>query len=116
MGRLIERVNDVGEEVGRCVEALCRRGMWERARSLEGVMGEVVGLCAACVPEVWEVEKGAGGEGAAGIAANEIGEADAPEHRPLGGEGVLWDSLDEARRGRTPPVVKPHTGMALLGS
>ncbi|KAL8930229.1 MAG: hypothetical protein Q9208_000846 [Pyrenodesmia sp. 3 TL-2023] len=51
--RLVERINSVGEEVGRLVEWLVRRRMVERGRAVEGGMKEVVALCAKGVHEVW---------------------------------------------------------------
>ncbi len=54
--RLVERVNGVGEEVGRLVEWLVRRRMVERARAVEGGMTEVVGLCRRAVEDVFEVD------------------------------------------------------------
>ncbi|CAO1600903.1 Putative elongator complex protein 1 [Xanthoria calcicola] len=51
--RLVERVNSVGEEVGRLVEWLVRRRMVERARAVEGGMTEVVGLCGTAVKDVF---------------------------------------------------------------
>lgn len=122
VGRLVERVNESGEEVGRCVECLCRRGMWGRAEALEGLMREVVGLCEGVLGEVWEVDKeqqrtrrGGAEVGAEGDAAR-VGDMldGGGAGRPFGAEGVLWDSLEEARRGRTPPVVKPYTPSLLL--
>ncbi|KAL8853204.1 MAG: hypothetical protein Q9221_001938 [Calogaya cf. arnoldii] len=55
--RLVERVNCVGEEVGRLVEWLVRRRMVERARAVEGGMAEVVGLCGRAVEDVFETDK-----------------------------------------------------------
>jgi len=57
IGRLIERVNSVGEEMGRLVEGLMRRGMRERAVNIGNAMEEVVGLCRACLDEVWDEKK-----------------------------------------------------------
>lgn len=51
--RLVERVNAVGEEVGRLVEWLVRRGMVERGRAVDGGMKEVVGLCGSAVDQVF---------------------------------------------------------------
>ncbi|KAL8633008.1 hypothetical protein Q9189_001262 [Teloschistes chrysophthalmus] len=51
--RLVERVNSVGDEVGRLVEWMVRRKMVERARAVEGAMVEVVGMCGKAVDEVF---------------------------------------------------------------
>lgn len=60
--RLVERVNGVGEEVGRLVVWMVRRRMVERARAVEGGMREVVGLCGKAVVEVFVAEEREGGE------------------------------------------------------
>ena len=52
--RLVERVEGMREEVGRLVGGLFRRGMRERARAVDGAMGEVVGLGRGCLGEVFE--------------------------------------------------------------
>ncbi len=103
IGRLIERVNAVGDEVGRLVEGLMRRGMRERARAVEAAMAELVGMCAACVGEVFLAE---------GNAAGAEGEG----QRPSGGDGVVWDSLEGVGTVRTAPVVKEFARLSLLGS
>ena len=53
VGRLIERVNTVGEEMGRLVVGLMRRGMRERAKAVEDAMLEVVRSCGECIGEVF---------------------------------------------------------------
>ncbi|KAL8888320.1 MAG: hypothetical protein Q9215_004232 [Flavoplaca cf. flavocitrina] len=55
--RLVERVNSVGDEVGRLVEWLVRRRMVERARAVEGAMMEVVRLSRQAVEDVFGSEK-----------------------------------------------------------
>ena len=55
--RLVERVNSVGDEVGRLVEWLVKRRMVERARAVEGGMREVVALCGKAVDEVFKKEE-----------------------------------------------------------
>ncbi|KAL8966666.1 MAG: hypothetical protein Q9197_005859 [Variospora fuerteventurae] len=58
VARLVERVNGVGEEVGRLVEWLVRRTMVERARAVETGMVEVVEMCGRAVEEVFAKEEG----------------------------------------------------------
>jgi len=108
IGRLIERVNAVGNEVGRLVEGLMRRGMRERARAVEAAMAEVVGMCAACVGEVFLAEGNAAGE-------EGEGEGEGEGQRPSGGDGVVWDSLEGVGTVRTAPVVKEFARLSLLG-
>ena len=104
VGRLIERINLVNEEVERLVFGLMRRGMRERARAVENAMVEVVELCRDSVGEVFaDVERNAGTEGQNG-----------DEERPRGAEGVLWDTLEEDKR-REMPVVKGFKRLSLLG-
>lgn len=60
IGRLIDRVNSVGDEVGRLVVGLMRRGMRERAMAIQGAMTAVIELCKGCVEEVFESWKDSG--------------------------------------------------------
>ncbi|OCK81787.1 elongator complex protein 1 [Lepidopterella palustris CBS 459.81] len=106
ISRLIERVNSVNEEVQRLCEGLMRRGMRERAAAVQAVMREVVGLCEGCLGEVFLVEKG---------AEMEVkGEVEDGGERPVGADGVLWDSLEQSRKMKEAPVVKAFEGMRLL--
>lgn len=89
-----------------------RRGMRERAKAVEGAMGEVVGMCEACLAEVFQVEGGAkqgGGQGGGG------GEGELEGERPAGGDGVFWESQGEILKKREPPVVKAFERLSLLG-
>lgn len=105
VGRLIERVNGVNGQVERLVGGLMRRGMRERAGAVEDAMVEVVGLCRGCVGEVF-------GDGVKDVVVGR-GET-VEEHRPKGGEGVLWDTLEGDRR-REVPSVKGFDRLSLLG-
>ncbi|KAI9715988.1 MAG: hypothetical protein M1812_005622 [Candelaria pacifica] len=105
IGRLIERVNSVKDEVQRLLGGLLRRGMRERAVAVEKAMVDVVDACRGCVDEVFSVEKQVGEQG---------GEDE--EVRPGGGDGVLWDSVEEKTRKREVPVVKEFGRLSLLGA
>ena len=108
VGRLVERVNKVGAEVEATVEGCLGRGMRERARAVEAAMKEVVGMCEACLEEVWEVGSPVGlGTGVNG----QNGEVVAPK----GGEGVLWESLEQPWKKAGPPIVKKYESSGLLG-
>ncbi|KAL8905894.1 MAG: hypothetical protein Q9171_006493 [Xanthocarpia ochracea] len=85
--RLVERVNGVGDEVGRLVEWLVRRRMVERARAVEGSMAEVVGLCGRAVKDVFEVDNG---------------------------RALLVEGEDGEQEKRDVPVVKEFVRLALL--
>jgi len=70
--------------------------MLERAIAVAQVMVDVVRLCEESVGEVFQVDN----------------KADEPEakmeggDRPVGADGVLWDSMEEASKNREPPGVK----------
>lgn len=105
VGRLIDRINTVNEEVGRLVVGLMRRGMRERAGAVENAMVEVVELCKGCLDEVFKSDV---------KEAIEPKEGEEGEGRPKGGEGVLWDTLEGDKR-REAPVVKIFDRLSLLG-
>lgn len=103
--RLIERVNRVNEEVQRLVEGLMRRKMREQAAAVAQAMRDVVVLCDGSIKEVFQTEK----------TAEATPQAEGAAERPVGADGVLWDSLEERGKKREPPVVKSFEKMALLG-
>lgn len=105
VGRLIDRINTVNEEVERLVVGLMRRGMRERAGAVENAMVEVVELCKGCLDTVFNdvVKKE--------LEQKEIEEE---ERRPKGAEGVLWDTLEGDKRRETPSV-KDFDRLSLLG-
>ena len=113
IGRLIDRVNAVGDEVGRLVMGLMRMGMRERAKVVEGAMVDVVALCRGCVEEVFPHVSRADVEGEEG-KRGEHGD----DKRPAGAEGVLWDSLEEMTQAggerRERPVVKEFERLSLF--
>lgn len=106
VGRLATRVQSVRGEVGRLVEGLVRRGMWERARAVEGAMAEVVGICKACIPEVFGTNE---------VVEKAEGEGD-EEYRPIGGDAVLAESIAEAARRKEAPHLDAFERLSLLGS
>ncbi|KAK4122928.1 IkappaB kinase complex, IKAP component [Parathielavia appendiculata] len=105
--RLVERVEAAKPEVERLVFGLVRRGMQERARAVEELMGQVVEGCRKAVDEVWP----------AGQREEEEATRDpeAEGYRPGGGDGVLYDSLEAMRSRQTPPVVGGFERLSLLG-
>ncbi|KAH6674491.1 elongator complex protein-like protein 1 [Halenospora varia] len=106
VGRLIDRVQSVRGEVGRLVEGLVRRGMWERARAVESAMAEVVGMCKACIPEVFAIEE----------PSKVLDEEGVEVYRPVGGDAVLAESLADAKKKKEPPVIDAFDRLTLLGS
>ncbi|KAL6714895.1 putative elongator complex protein 1 [Lecanora helva] len=105
IGRLIERVNSVNEEVDRLVMGLIRRGMRERAVAVENAMNEVVSLCNECTEEVFRA-----GEKGKAVEHKDISEGAIPK----GWDGVMWDTLHGEKR-REVPVVKSFSRRLLLG-
>lgn len=110
--RLVERVEGTKAEVERLVFGLARRGMAERARTIEDLMVKVVEGCKAAVGEVWpaQVEGVAPGEGDGDVDPAVAG------YRPGGGDGVLFDSLEAMRAKQVPPVVGVFERLGLLGT
>lgn len=108
VARLVQRVNSVGDEVGRLVMGLMRRGMRERARAVEAAMEDLVALCRSAVEEVFEEVQG--GERREVKSAAESGE-DAVLPRAIMPGGINHNN---------PPaqisvVVKPFEKLSLCG-
>lgn len=106
IGRLIERTNSISEEVARLVEGLMRRAMRERAVAVENAIMDVAEMCKTCVPEVWQVQ----------VKPQASGEEEVLDpNRPAGGQGVLYDAMEEQQRKMEPPLVKAFFRLSLLG-
>jgi elongator complex protein 1 len=97
IGRLIERVNNTGEEVARLVEGLVRRSMREQAVAVENAMMDVVGMCEVVVPVVWEAKKKDGEE----------------ENKAQGANAVFLDMV-EGSGIKTPPAIKKFGRLSLI--
>ena len=106
IGRLIDRINGVGDEVGRLVVGLMRRGMRERAKAVEIAMVEVVGLCKDCLGEVFQNESKLGQE--------EEKVKDADVDRLPGEDAVPWDSTEISQIRKEVPEVKVFEKLALF--
>ncbi|KAH8677385.1 IKI3 family protein [Xylariales sp. PMI_506] len=114
--RLVERVNSTKAEMERLVFGLVRRGMFERARTVEALMAEVLEGCRKAISEVFVAaakEQGSG-EGAAtdGEGAGHQGE----EWRPMGADAVLSENLEAKWKTQAPPLVTAMERLSLLGS
>ena len=105
VGRLVDKVNSLNEEVGRLIVGLMRRGMRERAVAVEAAMIEVVELCRTSSAEVFQITH---------IEPDKRQGAEGDARRPTGGDGVLHDSI-EAEQTREAPVVKDFARLSLLG-
>ncbi|KAK0313780.1 putative elongator complex protein 1 [Friedmanniomyces endolithicus] len=108
IGRLVERLNAVGEDVSRLVEGLMRRAMRERALAVDAAMQEALELCRSSLDDVFV----SSGEPGNGIAEPKMGDEGA--RRPWGGQGVLWDALATTGYRRDTPVLKAFEGLSLL--
>lgn len=112
--RLVERVEGSKGEAERLVFGLMRRGMAERARAVEALMGEVVTACRAAVVEVFgepEEEQGQQQQG----QDDELGATGAEEYRPSGPDAVLRASLDAVNGRQVAPVITAFSKLTLLG-
>lgn len=109
--RLVERVQATKGEVERLAFGLVRRGMFERARTVEALMAEVLEGCRLGVEEVWgkpdkaQVLPGEGGEGE---------DDDGKKH--VGADAVLAETLQQNWRDQEPPAVTAMEKLSLLGS
>ncbi|KAF7186676.1 Elongator complex protein 1 [Pseudocercospora fuligena] len=109
ISRLIERLNETGNDVTRLVEGLMRRAMRERAVAVQAAFVEVQNACKQCMDEVYAVPVPVPSAHEEGINGN------GPElHRPWGGQGVLFDALQESQVKREKPVLKAFERLSLL--
>ncbi|KAK5661443.1 hypothetical protein OQA88_11344 [Cercophora sp. LCS_1] len=106
--RLVERVEATNGEVERLVFGLVRRGMAERARTIEELMGVVLGGCKLAVKEIW-------GEAAPETVAPEGLDGEGEGLRAAGGQGVFQESLEAMKVKQEPPIVKEFARLELLG-
>jgi elongator complex protein 1 len=105
LGRLVERINSVNEDVGRLVDGLMRRSMREQARATENAMTEMVDLCNQVVLEAFESKpKDAPHE------ANITKEVETPTEA----NGILYNAMDSAREPISVPIVKKFERLSLL--
>ncbi|KIV88894.1 hypothetical protein PV10_08525 [Exophiala mesophila] len=110
VGRLIERVNGVHDEVARLVAGLLRRGMREQAEQVQKVVREIVVLCGQAREEVWGVVDAQNQVDQQGLMAD----SSSSGARPPGADGVLWDSQQEAQGRKQAPEVKEWVENDLL--
>jgi elongator complex protein 1 len=107
IARLIERLNEIGEDECRLVEGLMRRAMRERAVAVESTMQDVADACRACMEEVFppsaerKVEEPNGGD-------------EEPQNRLWGGQRVLWDAIAATEVRREAPPIKAFERLCLL--
>lgn len=107
IARLIQRMNDVVDDVGSLIEGLMRRGQRERAIAVQAAMEDVTEVVKTCVDEVFG---SANGNDERQQDSEALGNA--PRSRPWGGEGVLWEALNS--QGQAAPILKPFERLALI--
>ncbi|KAI1340098.1 IKI3 family protein [Xylariaceae sp. FL0016] len=114
--RLVERVEATRPELERLVHGLVRRGMLERARTLEALVGEVVEGCRVAIAEIFPgAKKGVMGEGGEGLGTADAG-LEADEYRPVGADAVLAETMEARWRDQEPPKITGFERLSLLGS
>ena len=102
IGRLIERINSVNEDVGHLASGLLRRRMREQARAVEDTLIEVLGLCTTIVGEVYE--------------SRPKEESMAEDMEKLrGGDAVLWDAMETIQAPKVAPIIRGFDRLSLLG-
>jgi elongator complex protein 1 len=98
------------------VFGLVRRGMFERARTVEALVLEVVEGCRKAIGEVFvssEADKAA----EAKDKPEGEGEDDGAEKwHPVGADAVLAGNLEQKWRTQAPPVISGMERLSLLGS
>ena len=116
IGRLIDKVNSLRDDVKRVIDGLVRRRMWARAVAVEKVMRELVDLCQACLHEVF----------VSGLQQQPQQDDDDDDHRHL--EDIRLPSalasliapplpgIQPLDPSRSVPVVLPFEKLSLLGS
>ncbi|KAH7357661.1 elongator complex protein 1 [Pyrenochaeta sp. MPI-SDFR-AT-0127] len=119
IGRLIERINSMEDEIQRLIEGLVKRSMRERAGAVSKAVNDVIILCQEAAKEMYpplnavpddvSAAEGAYGSTVPPISINENGP------RPTGGDATLWASLQEVNKTREAPVVKVIERLCLLG-
>lgn len=107
VGRLVERVESVRDEIQRLVFGLVRRGMWERARAIETSLADVVGMCATSIPGVF---------GNPETAKTEEEATERDGYRAVGGDAVLQESLEASTKRKEPPHIAAFEKLSLLGT
>lgn len=105
VGRLIERLNSVNDEVARLIEGLMKRRMREQASAVENAMLEVIGMCQAVVGEVF---------GEPDTFPN-LATANGDERGPRGGDAVLQDSMEAISKPKVAPVIQAFNRLSLVG-
>ena len=105
VARLIERVNQIGDDIQGLIEALMRRAMRERAIAVDAAFHGVIHTCRNYMSEVFLSTQVQG-----------QGQDDQVSTRPTGGQGVLWDVLSGTQQKQEAPVLMGFERLSILGS
>jgi elongator complex protein 1 len=103
IGRLIERLNTVNDDVKSLVEGLVKRRMREQARAVDDAMDEVLRMIKAVLDEVYETPSGNSAQQPNG------------ESVPTGGDAVLHDAMVASQAPKVAPVIKTFETLTLAG-
>ncbi|EXJ85200.1 hypothetical protein A1O3_05875 [Capronia epimyces CBS 606.96] len=109
VGRLIDRVNGMHDEVKRLIGGLLRRGMRDQAAKVDEVMKDLCDQCSKDRVEVWQLPQGE-------KMQSELGHDVQGEGRPPGADGVFWDSQQETQKKKDAPEIKVWAPSELLTS
>ncbi|KAF2720807.1 IkappaB kinase complex, IKAP component [Polychaeton citri CBS 116435] len=106
IGRLVERINTISEDIERLTKGLMRRAMRERAAAVQSAFSDVYEACRVCMSEVFQTQQPQlqdfnheGGQGGM---------------RPVGGQGVLWDAITASSQQKDVPVLKAFEKLSLV--
>ncbi|KAI1873414.1 hypothetical protein JX265_005036 [Neoarthrinium moseri] len=114
--RLVERVEATKAELERLVFGLVRRAMFERARSVEALMAEVLDGCRKAVGEVFPAAAQEAAAANDSAVPEGEGHGDGEDWRPVGADAVLAANLEQKWRTQAPPAVTAMERLSLLGS
>ncbi|EHY55522.1 Elongator complex protein 1 [Exophiala dermatitidis] len=109
VGRLIERVNGVHDEVKRLISGLLRRGMRDQAAKVDEVLKDVCEQCSKARLEVWQLPQ------PDVVQPDNVYDVQG-EGRPPGADGVFWESQQETMKPKEAPEVKSWAASDLLAS
>lgn len=111
VGRLLERVESVRDDIKNLIIGLTRRRMRERAHAVEDLLAEVVEMCKTAVKDVYEAV------GSPGVDASQQPVDPTQEaYRPVGGEAVLAESIAAGQVRKVAPIVRGVEKLSLLGN
>ncbi|SZF05872.1 unnamed protein product [Blumeria hordei] len=106
--RLIERVENNRADIGRLIEGLIRRKMWEQARAIEGALGDLIEIFKSVIDDVFE--ENCETKDSSQVLVDGYGPGMA-----RGGDAVLQESLSASFERKEIPIISPFEKISLLG-